>query len=198
MSRAITPLTVVLLMSGMWACGATHTQTDSTAVTVSTFPSALSATPAHDNLQAGYDTDDHIVRNDGHTADRADAAAIAALVKRYYAYGASGDGAAACALTSPSLAGTVPEAYGQELGSAIPVGAERFLHGAKTCAAVLSLLFGHLHGQFAAAVEMIGVRLKGDFGYALVDSTTLPASMIEVAREGGIWKIDELLGRPLP
>jgi ketosteroid isomerase-like protein len=149
-------------------------------------------------LAPGYDSEDSAVLRFGLAARGADASRITALVERYYAAGARGDGAAACALTSPSFAATVPADYGQELGWAIPPGAQAYLRGANSCAAVLSLLFEHQREQLAAPVVVTGVRLRGDHGYAVVDSTTLPASFVEVARERGGWRIDGLLGRPLP
>jgi hypothetical protein len=157
---------------------------------------ASRARPAR--LQPNYDTDDETLLGSGRSGRPADARAIDALVERYYTAAARGDGAAACAMTSPDYARTVPDDYGQELGWAIPPGAEAYLRGAKTCAAVLSLLFAHLHRQLAAPVEILAVRLYGNYGYASVGSTTLPASRIEILREHGVWWIDELLGRPLP
>jgi ketosteroid isomerase-like protein len=196
---------VALLALGLAACGGTGGRTGSATQTASSAaaaapPPATNATlgVAQGRLEPDYDGDDSTVLGNGQEATAADTRAIAALVERYYAAGARGDGAGACALTSPSFAATIPEDYGQELGPAIPPGAETYLRGARTCTAVLSLLFEHLRGQLAAAVEVTAVRLKGDYGYAIVGSATLPASLIEVGREGGAWRIDGLLGRPLP
>jgi hypothetical protein len=195
-------LTIALLAAcvfalGVVACGATDGQTD-VAGHAKVVAVASDTTPAHDDLQAGYDSDDGTVRRYGREPGAADAKAIAALVKRYYAAGSRGDGTAACALTVPAFAATIPYDYGQELGPATPPGAAALLRGSKTCAAVLTLLFEHAHDQLAAPVEVTGIRLKGDYGYALVDSMTLPISRIEVGRGDGVWKVDGLLGRPLP
>jgi hypothetical protein len=197
MKRPIVLFAAAPLALGVAACGETGRLTGAVSTRASGAPSAM-AMPARANLEAGYDLDDGPVRSYGHAASGPDARRIAALVTRYYAAGARGDGATACALTSTTFGATIPADYGQELGSAIPPGAEAYLRGAKTCAAVLSLLFAHVHRQLAARIEVTAVRLQGDYGYALVGSTTLPASLIEVGREGGAWKIEELLGRPLP
>lgn len=145
-----------------------------------------------------YDLDDNTVRHYGRPAGKSDVGAITAVVESYYAAAARGHGAAACALTSHTLAETMPYDYEQELGRTIPPGGVPYLRGATSCVAVLSLLFSHLHSELTAPVSVTAIRLTGSYGYALVDSTTLPASMIEVAREGDAWRIDELLGRPLP
>jgi hypothetical protein len=182
------------------ACGTTRRQVGAPQHTTSAAVVGADpkTTPTQDDFQGGYDTDDEPERDYGHKASAADAKAIGALVTRYYAAGARGDGAAACALTARTFASTVPADYGQELGSAIPPGAETYLRGAKTCAAVLSLLFEHARSQITAPVAVIGVRLKGSYGYALVGSMTLPTSLIEVEREDGVWRVDGLMGRPLP
>jgi hypothetical protein len=180
---------------GTVACGAKNRQSRA-AVQAEVVDSA--SAPLRGASGAGYDSDDGTVRGYGHEAGAADAKAIAALVKRYYAAGARGDGITACALTAPTFAATIPYDYGQELGPATPPGTEAFLRGAKTCATVLTLLFEHSREQLTAAVKVTDIRLKGNYGYALVDSTTLPVSRIEVGHEDGVWKIDGLLGRPLP
>lgn len=145
-----------------------------------------------------YDTDDHVVLNYASPASGTNERAVAALVKRYYRDAALGDGVGACSLTSPAVSHIVPLDYGQLMGSAIPLNAGAFLHGTKTCPAVLSLLFEHLHAKLAGAVQVTAVRLKDSYGFAIVGSTTLPASMIAVDREGARWRVDGLLGRPLP
>jgi hypothetical protein len=145
-----------------------------------------------DNASKGYyDNDDQSVRAYGHAVSATDKHALTAVVERYYAAAAAGDGATACSLIKPSFARAIPEDYGQAPGPA-------YLRGAKTCPAVMSLLFRHSHGQLTGAIEVTGVRVMGNQAFVLLDSMTVPASFINVERTGGAWRIVGLLGRPLP
>jgi hypothetical protein len=137
-----------------------------------------------------YDSDDGGIRRYGNAADTANRRTIAALVKRYAAAVAANDGATACSMIYSVLVEAIPEDYGRPPGPA-------YLRGT-TCQAVMSLLFRHSHSQLTGAIEVSGVRVKGNQAYALVGSRTVPASYIMVRREHGIWKIDELLAGPLP
>jgi hypothetical protein len=137
-----------------------------------------------------YDGDDGGIRSYGHAASAADKRAIAALVKRYYAAAAASDGAKACPLMYSTLQEAIPEDYGQPPGPAYARG--------KTCAVVMSKLFAHVHSRLAGAFEMTGVRVDGREARALLGSRTTPARFILATRERGAWKIDELLGQPLP
>lgn len=195
MKLPIALLAVGAFALGTVACGTADRQPR---VAAQTDVADSASAPLRGEMVAAYDSDDGTVRRYGHEAGGTDATAIAALVKSYYAAGAHGDGAAACAFTVPAFAVTVPYDYGQELGPATPSGAEAFLRGSTTCARVLTLLFEHARAELAAPVQVTGIRLEGDYGYAFVDSTTLPISRIEVGREGGVWRVDGLLGRPLP
>lgn len=146
-----------------------------------------------DNAKYGYyDRDDASTRTYGHAAGTADRRAITALVGRYYAAAAAGDGATACSLIYSTFARAIPEDYGHN--SAGPA----YLRAAKTCPAIMSLLFKHFHGQLAGAFRVTGVRVGDARAFALTGSATGPASLVEVRREQGAWKIDTLLGNPLP
>jgi hypothetical protein len=127
----------------------------------------------------------------GHPPSATAGRAIADVVKRYYAAASVDDGAAACSLLLPSLAGSVPGGYGQGAGPS-------YLSGGKTCQAVLSMLFRHFHGELAEAIEVVEVRVKGDLAQAVLSSRTMRASSIFLTRRGGSWKIVALLGQPLP
>jgi hypothetical protein len=72
------------------------------------------------------------------------------------------------------------------------------LRGGKTCGAIASRQFKHVHRELAGAVGITGVRVSGSEGLALLGSRTMPASEIFVRREGGVWKIDALFGAALP
>jgi hypothetical protein len=50
----------------------------------------------------------------------------------------------------------------------------------------------------AGGFAVTGVRVEGSEARALLGSRTLPASFVVVTRERGAWKIDELIGQPLP
>ncbi|MGA9876285.1 MAG: hypothetical protein WBQ21_10790 [Solirubrobacteraceae bacterium] len=117
--------------------------------------------------------------------------AIASTIKRYYAAASAEDGAAACSLLLPSFAGAVPEDYGQ-------TGGPSYLRGNKTCQAVLSTLFRHLHAQLAEAIKVVEVRVKGGTAQVVFSSRSMPASHIFLLREGNSWKVSALLGQPLP
>jgi hypothetical protein len=140
---------------------------------------------------ASHDSDDATVTGYGHAASARDAREITALVQRYYAAAAAEDGARACGLTYYILAESIPEDYGRPPGP-------RYLSGAGTCQAVLSIVFKRFHVQLAEPPRVRAVRVNGTLAYALLDWTTLPAGYIEARREGGTWKIDRVLAAPLP
>jgi hypothetical protein len=130
----------------------------------------------------------------GHAASAADARAATALVKRYYAAAAVGDGAAACPLIHSVMAESIPEDYGQSSGSP-------FMRG-KTCAVVMSKLFKHLHKQLSAdnaTLKVAAVRIRGNDASVLLSFGGMkPKYYLELHREGGAWKIDGLLAVALP
>jgi hypothetical protein len=138
-----------------------------------------------------YDSDDSSILTYGHAASVADRRAITALVERYYAAAAAEDGAKACSMITSTFATAIPEDYGQAPGPA-------YLRGAGTCQAVMSRLLKHVHRQLPAAIKVTEVRVGGNQARALLGSRTTPASFILVERERGTWKIDGLLGGPLP
>jgi hypothetical protein len=137
-----------------------------------------------------YDNDDYRVRTFGHASSAAEQRAVTALITRYYAAAARGDSAAACSLLYTPLAESVSEDYGQ----AGPI----YLRGAKTCRAVMSLLFKHFYSQLRAQVDVTGVRVEGRVARVLLGSRTMPAGVLTVERVGGGWRVDGLLGSPLP
>lgn len=187
-------LAVTLLGVGAGACSGARNGSGPASKASSTkpIPGFLMGDQDKDSPSAGYyDSDDGSIRYYGQAATAADARAITALIKRYYAAAASEDGATACALTYFIDVEMIPEHYGQPPG---PL----WLRGANTCSAVLSLVFKHFHSQLTVAVEVTGVRVSGDRGDALVGFRTLPAGVVKVRREGGAWKIDGLLAVALP
>jgi hypothetical protein len=137
-----------------------------------------------------YDSDDGPIRSYGEVANASDSRAIAALVKRYYAAAAAANGARACPLIYSLFAEAIPEDYGRGAGPAYSRG--------NTCAVVMSKLFKHNHAQLPAKIVVTAVRVNGNQARALIGSVAAPASYLLLRRERGVWKVDALLGMPLP
>lgn len=135
-----------------------------------------------------HDKDDNIAVY-GPRASTAVERTIAALVGRYYAVAASGNGAKACAMMYSIYAEDMAEDYGQPPGPP-------YLRG-KTCTAVVTHMFEHSRAQIASRYVVTEVRVKGNSGFVLLGSKTQPASAMFVRRERGVWKIHSLLGEPL-
>jgi hypothetical protein len=195
----------VLLGVGAGACGSARSGSgsrpgSSSAASVSTVTragaeaglGALLGDEDRDSPGRGYyDGDDLPIRSYGQAATAADRRAIAALVERYYAAAAAGDGARACELTHPLAQETLPEEYGQPPGPP-------YLHGANTCPSLLTRVFEHFHSQLTVPIEVTDARVSGDRAYALVGFRTLPAGFVKARRAGGVWRVDGLLADPLP
>jgi hypothetical protein len=136
------------------------------------------------------DSDDKATFAYGHRPSIANARAIASIVKRYYNAARTGDGVRACSLLPPGFANLVAEAYGQAGPS--------YLRGGKTCEAVMSLLFRHFHEQLVETVRILDIRVDGGRARATIGSRKMSASSLTLADEHGSWKVEELLGQPLP
>jgi hypothetical protein len=141
------------------------------------------------NNSVYHDADDRAALAFGKAASARDRQAVVALVESYYAVAAADDGRRACSMIDAALAQAAPSDYGK-FGPA-------YLHGGKTCAAVLTLLFRHEHRRLPPAIQVTGVRVGGGGGFALFGSKTTPASEISVKRQGGSWKVGALIGFPL-
>lgn len=116
---------------------------------------------------------------------------LTTLVKRYFAAAVADDGARACSLIYSLYAETIVETYGQP-----PAGPPE-LHGS-TCAVVLSKLFRLHHGQLVAEARTLavtGARADGNRGLVLLRFHGIPAHNLEVHRERGVWKIDDILDK---
>jgi hypothetical protein len=140
------------------------------------------------------DINNNSVERYGHAASATDERAVTVLVKSYYAMAATGNGVKACTLLDSSLAANVPEDYGQAPG---PI----YLRGGKTCPAVMVNLFRHSRTQLAAkaaTLEVRGVRVRGDHGFALLSFGRTPERDITVRRDHHRWKIGMLLDEELP
>jgi hypothetical protein len=215
MKPLLAPPLIALLGLSVSACGGAGKRTSSASQSpsgASVTGGAATSTASRIEPTGGYlrgdddtdetnhkDEDDHGARNYGHAASAADRRAIAALVKRYYATGVAGDGAAACALIysglakSPNLGEAAEAAYPPAPG--VPP-----LRG-ESCARIMSLLFKEDHQRLAAdieGIEVTSVRVKGSRGLALLGFRTAPERQIPVRRERGTWKIEALLDKELP
>ncbi|HEY5194644.1 MAG TPA: hypothetical protein VIJ39_12330 [Solirubrobacteraceae bacterium] len=144
-----------------------------------------------DNAAKGYyDSDDSAVLASGHPPGLAEGHAITAVVEHYFAAAAASNGARACSLITSTFVHVIPEDYGQAPGPAYARG--------NTCPVVTAKVFAHIHSQLADPVKVVAVRVNGGRAQALLGSKAIPASMIALQREHGAWKIDSLLGLPLP
>jgi hypothetical protein len=62
----------------------------------------------------------------------------------------------------------------------------------------LSKAFRHSHGQLAHPIVVVGTRVEGNRGLALVGSRVELASALPLRREHGAWKVQAILGISLP
>jgi hypothetical protein len=134
------------------------------------------------------DSDDKTVFDYGHRPSIADSHAIESVVKRYFNYAGAGDGAGACSLLLPGVSRSIPETYG--LGASTPQG--------KTCQAILSMLFRRAHGELAEPITVVDVRVKGAKAQVVLGSRKMRAGDTVLGRQGGSWKVEQLLERTLP
>ncbi len=140
-----------------------------------------------------YDSDDNPIRFYGRPASAADRRLITALVRRYYAAAAAGDGSTACEMMTAPIVNSIPHTVGGPAGPP-------YLRG-KTCPLILSKIFKQNHEQLStynALMHVDGVRRSGDQALLIMRFKGLPARDIEVVHEHGTWKMDALLDDELP
>lgn len=138
------------------------------------------------------DNDRQTVRTYGHEAPAGERLVVASLLERYFKAAAAHDGAAACRLIDPGIAKSAPRSYGQ-LGPP-------YLHGARTCAAVMSRLFEHYQHQLDAkrhGLKIPSLRVEGEEGVAMLDFPGMPERDIALDRRGGSWHLAKLLDEPI-
>jgi hypothetical protein len=143
---------------------------------------------------AGNGDDDLQIFDYGHAASRTEARLITTIVQRYYKAAAAENGAKACSSLVVPVAEAVPEELGQAPGQAYRRG--------QSCAVVISAFFKGEHKHIAAerrSLEITRVRVEGKTGLAILrlDGTSEPRK-IALRREGGHWKIRELLDSGTP
>jgi hypothetical protein len=127
----------------------------------------------------------------GGAASPADAHAIESLVKNYYAASLAGDAARACSMLYSNLASGLAAQQSQ------PV------HGTpNACAGPMSVLLrqqrARLISEEISTMMVVGVRVKGNLGLAVLGFKKTPESEIVLEREGHTWKIDALVDTYMP
>jgi len=200
------PLVVVfslaLLAAGACGCGSTHSSSGGVHTTLPLERSAGPFERGHDsadgdNANGGAPSesnDDGEVEAYGHPAGRADTLAAERFAKRYLAAAAAADGARACSMLEPSIAGSL----GREYDSA---SAPAYLRGG-SCATVLAKLFEYKHRQLVAedfAFKVTAVRIEGRKAYALLAFARYPEKrFFDLERVGRAWKLNGLLDADFP
>ncbi|HEX3548397.1 MAG TPA: hypothetical protein VHU62_17805 [Mycobacterium sp.] len=174
---ATVALLTVLLVTG---CGGSRNAT--------TTAEATAGVPAY--LTHGTDRDNDGDRNDddlgtidfGHAADAADLRESTALLTRYFAAAATGDGHTGCALLLPFVAEALPE---QDAPT------PQLRHS--SCAVVLSRLFAMRHALLAVkhtSLRVAAVRVQGDRALAVLDFPAIPeVRQMTERRVGGRWRL---------
>lgn len=137
------------------------------------------------------DADDQVTLAYGHAPSNLQRGAITSVLKHYYSAISAGDGALACSLLVPAFARSVSEDYGRAPGPS-------YLRDANSCPAVMPMLLQHFRKQLADPITVVEVRLKDGRAQVVLSSRTMSASHIFLMRQGGSWKIQELLAQPLP
>ncbi len=143
----------------------------------------------NDDPHASFPGQDHqslLATYGGRPAPAATARAIAAVVKRYYAVSAAGEGAHACALLSTGARAGVAV---QQPGSA---------NCTSAIATLLAQQHAHLVTEEPASMTVIGAYAKGDLGLAVLGFRRAPESDVVLEREGGVWRIASPLDNLVP
>lgn len=145
------------------------------------------------NTASYFDSDDYKPQDYPSQASLAEKQGVASLVRRYLSVAAADNGATACSLIYSLFEETIVENYGQ------PPAGPPALRGS-TCAEVLNKLFKLSHRRLANEATMAhvaSVRVEGNRGLVLLRFKALHGRMLEVHRERGAWKIDQLLTEEL-
>ncbi len=175
--------------SGLLACGGAHHAAIAPGVGARQVLPAIETSEDEDRDSDHYkhepDNERELV---GRPAGKADARAVAAVVKRYFAAAAREQGAAACSLLYSPFEELVAQTYGG-------VGAAPAMRG-NSCAEVAGKLFRLQHRQLrhATSVRVAAVRVSFSRGIARFGfGASRPTLYTMLHRERGRWKMDELL-----
>lgn len=116
---------------------------------------------------------------------------ISALVRRYYAAAAAGNGVAVCAMLYPSFAEGL--ANGRSL---------KTQSGKRACAAATKQQLSSQHRQLvaddAATMVVTEVHLNGDLALASLTFKSMPRSTLLLQRDQGHWTVGALVGNNFP
>lgn len=127
------------------------------------------------------DADDWIALSVGRAASRAESRSIASIVERYFAAARAGNAAIACSMMVPEAASSLAQ--------------ESSVKHKQTCKAAISALFKRHRHELSAVVKVVDVRLEsGGRAEVVFGSSTMPASLTFLERQGGSWMIDQALG----
>jgi hypothetical protein len=131
-------------------------------------------------------------RTYGHEAPAGEGLAVTSLLERCFRAEVAHDDATAFVVIDPGLTKTAPKSYGQ-LGPS-------YLHGATTCAAVMSRLFEHYRHELAAkrhGLKVPSLRVEGKEGFAMLDFPGMLERQIAVEHRDGSWHVETLLDGPM-
>jgi hypothetical protein len=135
-----------------------------------------------------HDPDTDEVFTYGTAAGPADRQAITALITRYYALAAAGDGKHACKMLYWLVAEGLVEEHSHGKGPAT-------LRGS-TCAQVATKVFMRRHGELAADVkklEVTEIRVHAKKAWVRVRFGPTRELLMFVHRTGGVWQMNNLL-----
>lgn len=198
-------LAILLLGAGISACGGGGKAggTASSASSGSLGNSTSSVTPPGGYLKEDSDNDGDEERNGKRSVfeddryllstypqkpNQAEARAITAVVKGYFAATAANEGARACSLLDASVVAGLGEGAGRS--------------NMKSCATSLEQLLKPerklLAAEEVATMVVTSVRLKGQFGLAFLGFRKALEGEILVAHEGHSWKIGALFDSGIP
>jgi hypothetical protein len=135
-----------------------------------------------------YDDDGDAIPAFGPSAPAADRRAIVALIGRYYALAAMGNGGRACSMLDVPATETLVEGHHRGRGT-------RALQG-DTCAQIMSRLFEQRHHELEEDIKgykVLAVQERRNIGYALVRFPArreLREMQVLARRVHGVWMMD--------
>jgi hypothetical protein len=153
----------------------------------------LAADAEHDSDSYPGEPDNDTNPIFGHAASRADARAADAVVARYYRALGSGDYRAACALMYSVFSEALPEEYAASAAGR---------RDSATCASVLAGMFRPSRARLrkeSAALKVAAVRVRRSYASVRMRfGAGRATSYIELRRERGAWKVNDLIGQQRP
>lgn len=205
--KASSILLAAMTVAGLAACGSgTHItngagsddagrSASGTTANAAVNRTAAAARPDSDGdrdnpIYSYYDADDNEILAYGQAATASDRDAAARVVEPYFQAARAEDGARVCSLTYRRLADSIPEEY-----SSAPA-----LRG-NTCAAVMSKVLRLEHSrlvQMEGSLQVTGMRTEGERAYLLLGHKGNPERFVQLHRQSGSWRVNDMLGAGLP